>query len=179
MQADMTVRALLLCLGILTMPGCSEDAPPPQPAPPPDRNFTATVNDTPVVGGTQSFGCQIKSSSETGVQQYMLTFTDDTGHTIQAGIERGDDDVGERRLLSAMATAEGRAYGQPKEASATLTAVVPTAQGAVISGRFNIELALVNSAPGVTDKAPLRVNNALFEQVECLDPSKLSNNVRP
>ncbi len=179
MGSSMRLRGLFLFVAVLAIAGCEEDAPPPQPAPPPDRNFTATVNDTPVVGGTQQFGCQIKSSSEPGVQQYMLTFTDDTGHTIHAGIERGDDADGDRRMLLAMATAEGRAYGRPTNSMSVLTAVIPTAQGAVISGRFSFELALVNSAPGVIDKAPLRVRNARFEQVECLDPTKLLNNTRP
>lgn len=167
-----SVRALLVSFALLMVAGCSEEAPPPQPAPPADRNFTATVNDTPVVGGTEAFACQFSTMNDTQQPQYLLTFIDDNGHTIQVGIERGGARAGNRKVLYSMATAEGRAYGRPTGASAALSAIVPTPQGAVISGRFSLELALVNSAPGVTDKSPLRVSNALFEQVECLDPSK-------
>ena len=162
--------SLLLSCIALGLAACSEDAPPPQPAPPADRNFTATVDDHPVVGGTQNFACLINTSASERVRQFLLTFTDDMGHTIQVGIEAGDGQRGPRAIVSGMATAEGRAYGRPHDASAELGWIEANATGAIVSGRFSAIFDQVNAAPGITDRAPLKVTDAAFEQVECLDP---------
>ncbi|MBK7143655.1 MAG: hypothetical protein IT478_07235 [Xanthomonadales bacterium] len=162
-----SLRLSCIALGLAA---CSEDAPPPQPAPPADRNFTATVDDRPVVGGTQNFACLINTSTNKRVRQFLLTFTDDMGHTIQVGIEAGDEQRGPRAIVSGMATAEGRAYGRPHDASAELGWIEATATGAIVSGRFSAIFDQVNAAPGITDHAPLKVTDAAFEQVECLDP---------
>ena len=45
--------------------------------------------------------------------------------------------------------------------------------GVVISGRFSARFDVANAAPGITSKDPLVVKDAVFEQVECLDPAKL------
>lgn len=166
------MRALLVLASLTMVSACSEDAPPMQPAPPTDRNFTATVNDRPVVGGTQRYECQIRARGAAGAQQYLLTFTDDLGHTIQVGIERGDDAPGARTVVGGMATATGLAYGLPQDAQARLTAIAPTAGGAVVSGRFDARFEVANAAPGVEARDPLIVRDAIFEQVECLDPAK-------
>ena len=162
--------SLLLSCIALSLAACSEDPPPPQPAPPADRNFTATVDDRPVVGGTQNFVCLINTATSKRVRQFLLTFTDDMGHTIQVGIEAGDEQRGPRAIVSGMATAEGRAYGRPHDASAELGWIEATATGAIVSGRFSAIFDQVNAAPGITDRAPLKVTDAAFEQVECLDP---------
>ncbi len=166
------MRALLVLASLLLTSACSEDAPPMQPAPPTDRNFTATVNDQPVVGGTQRYECQIRSRGAAGAQEYLLTFTDDLGHTIQIGIERGGDAPGPRSIVAGMATATGLAYGPPKDGQARLTAIVPTAVGMVVSGRFDARFEVANAAPGIDARDPLIVRDAVFEQVECLDPVK-------
>lgn len=163
-------RLPLLLAATCVLGACSEEAPPPQPAPPPDRNFTATVNQQPVVGGTQAFLCILNAQNSQRLRQYQLTFSDDLGHSIQVGIETGDAEPGPRAVLSGMATAEGRAYGRPHDARAELLFVEATPTGAVVSGRFSAIFDLANVAPGIVDKAPLDVADALFEQVECVDP---------
>ncbi len=165
-------RAVSL-MSVLVLAACGEDAPPPQPAPPADRNFTATVNDQPVVGGTARFECQVRPHGSGGAQQYLLTFTDDLDHTIQIGIDRGGDQPGPRDVVNGMATTTGIAFGRPLDSSAELTAIVATANGVVISGRFSARFDVANAAPGITSKDPLVVKDAVFEQVECLDPAKL------
>lgn len=166
------MRALLVLASLTLVSACSEDAPPMQPAPPTDRNFTATVNDQPVVGGTQRYECQIRTRGAAGNQEYLLTFTDDLGHTIQVGIERGDTTPGPRAIVAGMATATGLAYGLPQDGKATLTAILPIAAGAVVSGRFDARFEVATAAPGVDARDPLVVRDAVFEQVECLDPAK-------
>lgn len=170
----MSVRqTLLVTIFLLALIGCSEEAPPPQPAPPPDRNFTATVNEQPVVGGSAGFQCLIRPLAAGSGTQLLLTFSDDVGHTIQVGIERGQDEPGPRSVVFGMATAEGRAYGRPQDAVAELSWIEASETGAVVSGKFSLRFELVNSAPGMADATPLLIRDALFEQVECVDPAKM------
>ena len=159
-------------LSAFVLAACTEDVPPPQPAPPTDRNFTATVNEQPVVGGTNRFECQIRPHGADGNREYLLTFTDDLDHTLQISIEHGGDQLGPRNVLGGMATTTGIAFGRPQDGSAELTAIVATANGAVVSGRFSARFDVANAAPGVTARDPLVVKDAVFEQVECLDPTK-------
>ena len=166
----MDLRVILLTASIVMLTACAGEVPPPQPAPPTDRNFTATVNDQPVVGGTASFECLIRSDGKDHQSRYLLTFTDDLAHTIQVGIERGGDAPGARAIVDGMATTTGLAYGRPQGTTATLTAIVPTATGAVISGKFSARFEVANAAPNVVMRDPLIVKDALFEQVECIDP---------
>lgn len=168
-----TRHSSLVVLALLALSGCAEDTPPPQPAPPTDRNFTATVNDQPVVGGSAGFQCLIRPYGAAGASQLVLTFNDDVGHTIQVGIERGAQKPGPRTVVFGMATAEGRAYGRPQDALAELSWIEASETGAVVSGKFSLRFELVNSAPGVSDPAPLVIRDALFEQVECIDPAKM------
>ena len=167
------IPALSLTSALL-IAACAEETPPPQPAPPADRNFTATVNDQPVVGGTNRFECQIRPHGSSGAQHDLLTFTDDLDHTIQIGIARGSEQPGPRDVVDGMATTTGIAFGRPLDSGAELTAIVATANGAVVSGRFSARFDVANAAPGVTSRDPLIVKDAVFEQVECLDPAKLS-----
>jgi hypothetical protein len=81
----MDLRVILLTASIVMLTACAGEVPPPQPAPPTDRNFTATVNDQPVVGGTASFECLIRSDGKDHQSHYLLTFTDDLAHTIRSG----------------------------------------------------------------------------------------------
>jgi hypothetical protein len=163
------ISALSICIGLLA--ACSEDAPPMQPAPPPDRNFTATVNDQPVVGGTTQFQCALNTLNDDAKPQILLTFNDDLGHTIQVGIERGDYEPGERAVLYGMATADGRAFGHPKDAKAALTLIETNEEKLIVSGRFSLHFDQTNAAPGIPDSGPLRIKDALFEQVDC-EPSR-------
>ena len=163
------MRALLVLASLSLVSACAEDAPPMQPAPPTDRNFTATVNDQPVVGGTQQYECLIERLDDAGRQQILLTFTDDLGHTIQLGLERGGDNVGERAVVYGMATADGVAFGRPQDAKATLSYLESTADGLVVSGKFSLRFDVVNTAPGREGTQALRINDALFEQVSCID----------
>lgn len=166
------IRAASVWASVVILGACADDVPPPQPAPPADRNFTATVNDQPVVGGTTRFQCQIRGRSTVGTQEYLLTFTDDLDHTIQIGIDRGDEQPGPRDVVGGMATTTGIAYGRPLDGKAELTAVVATAYGEVVSGRFSARFEVSNAAPGATSRDSLVVKDAVFEQVECLDPAK-------
>jgi hypothetical protein len=158
----------LLCT-LLLLSACSEEAPPMQPAPPADRNFTATVNDQPVVGGTQQYGCVIERIDDAGRQQILLTFSDDLGHTLQVGLDRGDDRSGPRSVVYGMATTEGVAFGRPKDTSAELSYLERTSAGVVVSGKFSARFDVVNAAPGREGAQPLRIENAVFEQVSCID----------
>jgi hypothetical protein len=163
------MRALPILGSLLLLSACSEDVPPMQPAPPADRNFTATVNDQPVVGGTQRFDCQLRQHGNSGASKYLLTFTDDVGHTIQVAIERGNGKPGKRKLLDGMALGTGVAYGPPKESSAELTAVDETSGNAILSGRFGGRFDVASVAPGIESPPPLLVRDAVFEQVPCSD----------
>lgn len=160
-----------LCLVPFLLSACGEEAPPPPPAPPTDRNFTATVDDQPVVGGTQTYECVIQRLGATDAQ-FLLTFTDDIGHTIQIGIARGDDAPGAREVTSGMATMGGVAFGRPTETAAEITRVLPHDDGIAISGRFSARYDVVNVAPGLGRKEPLLIRDAIFEQVPCLDMTK-------
>lgn len=168
----MLLRTIPLSVSIFMLAACSEEALPPQPAPPADRNFTATVNDQPVVGGTAAFECLIRGDGKSRSPYFLLTFTDDLAHTIQIGIDRGNDTPGQRAVVEGMATTTGLAFGRPKDAAATLTAIIATTTGAVISGKFSARFDVANAAPGVHSREPLVVKDALFEQVECVDPIK-------
>lgn len=171
------MRGSILFIACAVLAACGEEALPPQPAPPPDRNFTATVNDQPVVGGTSQYECHLRDSGRNdGSQLYVLTFTDDLGHTIQIGLPRGDDQPGPRDIVRPMGTATGIAYGQASEAAAELTAIRSTKSHQVISGRFSIRFQVVNTAPGVTSREPLVVKDAVFEQVDCEDPKHAEEN---
>jgi hypothetical protein len=168
----MRFPTVLSVAAIVCLSACAEEQPPLQPAPPADRNFTATVNDQPVVGGTAGFQCLIRPH-EGGGSQLMLTFNDDVGHTIQVGLRLGELRPGPRDIVFGMATAEGRAYGRPQDASAEITWIEATATGAAVSGKFSLRLDQVNSAPGIADQTPLDIREALFEQVDCVDPAKM------
>ncbi|HWT16309.1 MAG TPA: hypothetical protein VN581_11035 [Patescibacteria group bacterium] len=167
-------RDVLALATALMLSACADEAPPPQPAPPADRNFTATVDDRPVVGGTAMFECVIRPYGADHREQFLLTFTDDLAHTIQVGIDRGDETPGPRSIVNGMATTTGVAFGRPQEASAELTSIVPMPTGAVISGRFSVRFEVASLAPGMAAREPLRVKDGLFEQVECFDPVKAS-----
>ena len=158
----------LLC-ALLLLSACSEEAPPMQPAPPVDRNFTATVNDQPVVGGTQQYECVIQRIDDAGRRQILLTFSDDLGHTIQVGLDRGDDRSGPRSVVYGMATTEGVAFGSPTDTSAQLSYLERTGAGLVVSGNFSGRFDVVNTAPGREGAQPLLIDNAVFEQVSCID----------
>ena len=166
------IASTALCSG-LSLTACSDEAAVAQPAPPPDRNFTATINNQPVVGGTQQFECVINRLNDAATPQFLLTFTDDIGHTVQVGIEQDGDRVGSRKVLYGMALGQGRAYGQPKDTTAELTAISADGPKVVVSGRFSLQFDLVNAAPGITDREPLRIENAFFEQVECVNPAQM------
>lgn len=168
------MRTLIALGSLLLLSACSEEAPPMQPAPPVDRNFTATVNDQPVVGGTQQYDCMVERVDDAGHQQILLTFTDDLGHTIQVGLDRGDDQAGPRSIVYGMATTDGVAYGRPEEASAQLGYLEKNADGLVVSGSFSARFDVVNAAPGREGAAPLRIKDALFEQVSCIDADAAS-----
>lgn len=163
------MRALLVLIPLLMVSACSEEAPPMQPAPPADRNFTATVNGQPVVGGTQQFDCVVERFDDAGHQQILLTFTDDLGHTIQIGLDRGDNKPGERAVVGGMATTTGVAYARPTDTQAALAYLETTADGLVVSGRFSANFEVVNTAPGHEGAGPLKIQDAYFEQVSCID----------
>ena len=163
------MRALLVLAPVLMMSACSEEAPPMQPAPPVDRNFTATVNGQPVVGGTQQFECVVARMDDGARQQIVLTFTDDLGHTIQVDLERGDNKPGPRAVVGGMATMTGVAFARPKDTRAELAYLEQTANGLVVSGHFSASFEVVNTAPGHEGAGPLKIQDAYFEQVSCVD----------